>query len=191
METVYIVSGLPRSGTSMMMDIIRAGGIEPYYDVDRVPNEFNPNGFYETTKVSNIYLDNSFISECVNKCVKIASNSLTWITPNAYNYKVIFMRRDINEIIQSRIKIYKKRGSKEANEPLGWHLYVHKDALNKSLDFLKENNIDYIEINYNDLILNPKLEIEKLIKFINLPLDYNKMILVPDEKLYRNRIKTI
>src|SRR5215470_10675139 len=108
-DTVTVVSGLPRSGTSMMMNILTAGGIQALTDGQRSADESNPKGYFELEKVKHLGRDSSFLSDAVGKAVKIVSPLLKHLSPQ-YSYKVIFMERNIEEVLASQRKMMISRG---------------------------------------------------------------------------------
>src|SRR5688572_11391388 len=94
-ESITIVSGLPRSGTSMMMKMLIAGGLEPLTDNIRTADEDNPEGYFEFERVKQLKDDRSWLQEARGKCVKIVSAFLKYL-PEEFTYKIIFMRRNIS-----------------------------------------------------------------------------------------------
>src|SRR5262249_42395496 len=89
-DEITVVSGLPRSGTSMMMNILTAGGIQALTDGERLPDESNPRGYFELEKVKYLGRDRSFLSDAVGKVVKVVSPLLKHLS-SEYHYRVIFM----------------------------------------------------------------------------------------------------
>ena len=107
---ITIVSGLPRSGTSMMMKILEAGGLEVFTDNLRLPDEDNPKGYYELEQVKALKDgDDSWIKDAPGKVVKVISSLLEYL-PLSYKYKIIFMRRAIPEILASQKQMLIRRG---------------------------------------------------------------------------------
>ena len=102
-DTVNIVSGLPRSGTSMMMKMLEAGGIEPLIDHIRKADIDNPKGYYEFERVKQIKEDQEWLDDAVGKVVKMVSMLLLDLPPG-YNYKIVFTRREMKEILASQRK---------------------------------------------------------------------------------------
>src|SRR5512134_1182473 len=101
-KAVIVVSGLPRSGTSMMMKMLEAGGLEILTDNLREADANNPKGYYEFERVKQMKDgDLAWLPDAVGKVVKIVTGLITFL-PSGYNYKIIFMRRDLNEILSSQ-----------------------------------------------------------------------------------------
>jgi len=185
---IIIVSGLPRSGTSLMMKMLESGGLELLTDNIRKPDEDNPKGYYEYERVKNLYNgDVSWIEKIDNKVIKIISYLLKYL-PTSVNFQVIFMERNIDEIIESQNKMIKRRGehvSPENNEKIKVYLVNHLKRVKEWLD--KQSNFDVLYINYNKLIEEPENCVLQIKEFINLDLNIYNMINSVDKKLYRNR----
>ena len=108
-DYVIIVSGLPRSGTSMMMKAIEAGGIEPIVDHIRKADEDNPKGYYEFEPVKKTKEDASWLKDASGKVVKMVYR-LLYDLPADYQYRVIFTQRDLKEVLASQNKMLQRSG---------------------------------------------------------------------------------
>ena len=109
-KTIYVVSGLPRSGTSMMMKMLEAGGVTPLIDNIRTADDDNLQGYYEFERVKAMKEgDVAWISEAQGKVIKVISALLESL-PTEYNYKIIFMEREMMEILASQRKMLERRG---------------------------------------------------------------------------------
>ena len=106
-SVITIVSGLPRSGTSMMMRMLEAGGMEVVTDNIRKANGDNPHGYFEFEKVKKIKEDSSWLDETFGKVFKMVS-MLLYELPSDKNYKIIFMKRNMKEIMASQRIMLKK-----------------------------------------------------------------------------------
>lgn len=186
-EFITIVSGLPRSGTSMMMKILEAGGLDTVTDNIRKADEDNPKGYYELEKVKKIEQDSSWLKRCKGKAFKMVS-MLLYHLPNDMRYKVIFLRRDMDEILASQRKMLIRLNRKnEINdeEEMKRLFNVH---LNEIENWLKEqNNISTLFISYNDILKNPGINIKKINKLFNNKLNLLDMTNIVDTSLYRQR----
>lgn len=109
-STVVIVSGLPRSGTSMMMSMLKAGGMELLVDSQRKADDDNPKGYYELEKVKNLRHDNSWLNEASHKAVKVIS-ILLYQLPEDIRYKIIFIKRNLDEVLASQQLMLERRGN--------------------------------------------------------------------------------
>ncbi len=117
-EAIIVVSGLPRSGTSMTMKMLVEGGIAVLTDGIRAADESNPEGYYEFEKVKQLDKagDLSWLNEARGKAVKIISYLLQRL-PDTFDYRVIFMHRDLHEVIASQNRMLERLGEKKGDLP--------------------------------------------------------------------------
>jgi hypothetical protein len=188
-EAVIVVSGLPRSGTSMAMQMLAGGGVPVVTDGIRKENEDNPKGYYEDERVKDLHLDEqdgSFLRESRGKAVKIISFLLKNL-PETNNYKVLFMNRALPEVLASQLKMLERRG--EPNETSDekmldlWrdHLWRAKYLLKHAAQF------EVLEMEYRAVVDSPLEQARRMRDFLGLPLDVEAMAAAVDKKLYRNR----
>ncbi len=186
-KTITIVSGLPRSGTSMMMKILEVGGMEIVTDNIRKADEDNLHGYYEYEKVKKMQEDTSWLKETRGKAFKMISQLLYELPANE-NYKVIFMKRNMNEILASQKKMLENRGNNKdeiSDEKMGEFFNKH---LSKIMEWMGERKcMDVLYINYNDILENPDEQIKILNRFLNDKLNIEKAVNAIDKSLYRNR----
>jgi len=180
---IVIVSGLPRSGTSLMMQMLAKGGVEILTDENRKADDSNPKGYYEYDPVMSIHKDNSWLDKAQNKGVKIIAPLLQYLSPK-FRYKIIFMTRDLNEVVKSQQIM---RGKDPDTLPI--HLF---DAYKRLLDSVriwddKEPGVEMIYLNYKDVVNDPISAIDTVTAFIGVDLDKEAMATCVDKKLYRNR----
>lgn len=186
---IYVVSGLPRSGTSLMMNMIKEGGVEIFSDNVRLPSKDNPNGFFEHDVVKSLPFNKKWLSSSKNKCVKIIS-SLLFHLPENYKYKVIFMERDLLEICDSQIKMLDRNQIDHRHTVLSF-LPILKEEIRKVKNMInKANHIDALFINYRDVLNDPFGTSMNIANFFNLELDLARMAGVADNSLYRSRFKS-
>ena len=186
-NVITIVSGLPRSGTSMMMQILEFGGMKVVTDNIRKANEDNPYGYYEYEKVKEIKEDTGWLKETRGKAFKMVSQ-LLYDLPSDENFKVIFMKRKMNEILASQSKMLERMGSrKDGTSDVKMGEFFNKHLL-KVIDWMESRKyIDVLYIDYNDLLINPDEHIKTLNRFLNYKLNEEKAVKVIDKSLYRNR----
>ncbi|MHA1724012.1 MAG: sulfotransferase [Promethearchaeota archaeon] len=186
-NTIVIVSGLPRSGTSMMMQVLEAGGLEILSDHKRQADHSNPKGYYELEAVKRLDKDNSIIKEAQGKVIKVISHLLEYL-PMEFNYKIIFMNRDMEEILRSQQKMLGEAEDKYPPEMVE----IFQKELNNVKIWMEENanKVDVLKVNYSDMILDPLPQIKRIIEFLNFPLNEDKMLEAIDPNLYRNRART-
>ena len=187
-KPIVIVSGLPRSGTSMMMKMLAEGGLPILTDEVRRPDPDNPNGYFELDVVRHLKMGNlSWLKQADGKAVKVISSWLEYL-PQAYSYKVIFMERELKEILASQKKMLDHRGEghgandKELEQRFRQHLSAIKPWL------IRQPNIDVLYVNYNSLIAQPEPVCGRIEEFLDISLNQKKMLSVPTRTLYRNRI---
>ena len=186
-KPVIIVSGLPRSGTSMMMKMVEAGGLAVLTDNIRTADDDNPKGYYEYERVKQLPQDTDWLPEARGRVVKIISMLLQHL-PGNYRFKVLFMRREINEILASQRQMLIRRGEatdKVADEQMAEMYAGHIRKIEAWL--AEQKNIDVLYVDYNDVLQNGAAWIEKINAFLGGGLAVDKMQEVIDLSLYRQR----
>ncbi|GAA0873303.1 hypothetical protein GCM10009117_24500 [Gangjinia marincola] len=180
---IVIVSGLPRSGTSLMMQMLESGGLDILTDNKREADISNPKGYYEFEPVMSIHKDNSWLATAKSKTVKVVAPLLKYLDPK-YRYKVIFMKRDINEVIQSQRKMV---GKNIDTVPLKLFNAFHNQL--ESIDIWKdtEPGVELIYVDYKSLVDSPEEAIKQVENFVGINLDKSQMITRVDKSLYRNK----
>lgn len=183
---IIVVSGLPRSGTSMMMQMLNEGGIPVLSDGIREADNSNPKGYMEFEKVKRLHLDQNWMDEAEGKAVKIISHLLNYM-PDMFNYKIIMMERDLSEVIMSQQKMLGKPVQKDT---LPLPLF---DAFSKQIEKVdvwikSQPNVDILKIEYTDVLANPNEQAEIIADYIGRDLDIEKMCRVVEPELYRNKV---
>jgi hypothetical protein len=185
---ITIVSGLPRSGTSMMMKMLEAGGMPPLTDEIRTADKDNPRGYYEFERVKKLDEgDTAWLKDAQGRAVKVISALLKHL-PAGYSYKVIFMQRKIEEVLASQRQMLIRRG--EAPDSVGDEKMMelfgkHVEQVQTWLD--EQPNMEVFYVSYNEILENPVAEAERINQFLGNILDVDKMVEVIDEGLYRQR----
>jgi predicted AlkP superfamily phosphohydrolase/phosphomutase/tetratricopeptide (TPR) repeat protein len=180
---VIIVSGLPRSGTSLMMQMLNAGGAEVLSDENRKADKSNPKGYFEYDPVMSIHKDNSWLETAKNKTLKVVAPLLKFLSPK-YRYKVIFMNRDIEEIVKSQQVMI---GKNPDNLPINLFDAYKKQLRSVELWKSKEPGVELIYVNYKDALHNTEEIIEKVTSFIGLEMNETEMAKCVDKSLHRNK----
>ncbi|MCW3086443.1 MAG: hypothetical protein JWP12_3809 [Bacteroidetes bacterium] len=187
--TITIVSGMPRSGTSMMMQMLDAGGLKALTDHTRANDENNPKGYLEYQKVKSLASDNSWLHEGQGKVVKVIAQLLQHL-PENYQYKVIFMEREMEEIILSQQIMLGKKYEIEKKVYPTTLADTFNRQLEKTRSWLKTHpQFEVMYVPYADVISNPGETAEYLSMFLDADLDVEAMANSVDSKLYRNRKK--
>ncbi len=186
-QTVIVVSGLPRSGTSMMMKMLAEGGVPVVTDSVRGADEDNPNGYFEFEPVKALTEgQHQWLLDADGKTVKIVSALLEHLPPQ-HHYKILFMERAIQEILASQQKMLVRRGeaSKANDAEMEAQFREHLAAIKYWL--ARQPNMDVLYVDYNLLLSNPDSDCQVIADFLAVPIDVSKMRGVPNERLYRNR----
>ncbi len=153
-DSITVVSGLPRSGTSMMMQMLDAGNMPLLINNIRKPDEDNPKGYYEFERVKKLERDNSCLEMARGKAVKIVSPLLYHLDlDKKYRYKTIFMLRNIDEILSSQRKManrLKQGGNNIEDTILKQYYSLHLEEVQRWQE--QKENIDVMYVNYTDVI---------------------------------------
>jgi hypothetical protein len=186
-KTVIVVSGLPRSGTSMMMKMLAEGGLEVVTDSIRSADEDNPNGYFEFEMVKQLANGQTqWLSDADHKVVKIISALLEYL-PGNFHYKILFMEREIGEVLASQRKMLARRNeeSKVSDAEMEAQFREHLKAI--KFWIARQPHIEVLYVDYNKMLSKPEDYCRVIADFIGVPLNVEKMMSVPDEHLYRNR----
>ena len=189
---VLIVSGLPRSGTSLQMQMLQAGGVPLLTDEERIADEHNPLGYFEFAPVKRLRQDATWISQAVGEAVKVVSPLLADL-PTGYDYKVLLVQRSLAEVVASQMKLLATRGVVEpvANAEDLLQLYTRYQAeMEQTLS--TRSDIEVLKLNHPDLMTSPAEQVSKITAFIQpiwpeIKLDQQAMIKVIDPQLHRVR----
>jgi len=187
-DRIVIVSGLPRSGTSMMMKMLEAGGVPIMTDQVRTADVDNPKGYYEYERVKDLEKDpdKSWVSSARGKALKVISWLLKQL-PDENDYDIVFMRRNIDEVLASQNKMLQNRNTADATEDEAMaEAYRHHLAEVRILG-RKKANWRLLEVRYDQAIQDPAAAARAVNAFLRRPLDERKMVEAVDETLYRNR----
>ena len=186
-KTIIVVSGLPRSGTSMMMNMLVEGGVPVVSDSIRNADEDNPNGYFEFEPVKQLSEgQNEWLAETNHKAVKIVSALLEYL-PAGHHYKILFMERDIKEILASQRKMLNRRKEESKTSDAEMESQFHKHLADIKYWLARQPNMEVLYVDYNQLMSNPDNYCPRIADFIGVPVDQPKMRSVPNERLYRNR----
>ena len=188
-EPVVVVSGLPRSGTSMMMKMLDAGGLSIMTDGERTADIDNPKGYFEFERIKNLEKeqDKSYVRGARGKALKVISFLIKDL-PDDNDYRIIFMRRNLDEVITSQNKMIDHRGSDDtdAGDEAMKEAY-RNDIVRTRLLCRKRRNFDLIEIHYRETVADPRATAQKVNSFLDGKLDLAAMNAAVDASLYRNR----
>ena len=189
-QPVVVVSGLPRSGTSMMMSMLEKGGLSLVEDEMRTADQDNPEGYHEFEPVKNLADsdDKSWVEKSRGKGVKIISELLKEL-PREHYYQVIFMRRRLSEIIASQNKMLVHRQEPtdpEKDEQISTLFERHLWTTRRWLRL--QPNFEVLELRYARVLTEPLKHARAVSEFLGTPLQVEAMASVVDPSLYRNRM---
>jgi hypothetical protein len=185
---ITIVSGLPRSGTSMMMKILEAGGIPVLADHIRVADIDNPNGYYEFEPVKSTHEDPSWLAQAQGRVVKMIYKLLYDLPPDC-SCRIVFMQRALKEVIASQNTMLVRRGEKPSDDSETHSLVgTFASEIAACKGWLKtRENFSVLFVNYNRMLENPAEQIAALNEFFNNELNEAEMLQVVDPDLYRQK----
>ncbi len=182
MTEIIVVTGLPRSGTSLMMQLLDAADIPVYADDIRGSDDNNPKGYYESQIVKDIAVDSSFLQEAQGMAIKIVSPLMAFADPKL-SYRVIVMRREMDEILMSQEKMLQKDQTSEREK----YRTIYEFHLKKTYGFLENNEIPFLDVNYSALINNTKEEVGRVGAFLGVNWSKRQTDQIIQTDLYRNR----
>ena len=182
----YIVSGLERSGTSLLMQILHAGGLPASYDHDsRPPDVNNPKGYWELEggKIINRLKDGDFpMEQYKGEVIKITAYGLKFLPPG--RYKIVYSLRNIEEILDSMEKMAKLQDENREETRL---IFTKLNEMIKT-QISERDDCDVLFISYNDIIADAETSVGKICDFLaEADLDRAEMLAVVDPQLHRNR----
>ncbi len=187
---VIVVSGLPRSGTSMMMKLLEAGGLTVITDGERPADTDNPKGYYEFERVKQLDKgDVAWVAEAQGKVVKVISALLEHL-PAGYDYRVLFMHRAMPEVLASQRKMLERRGEdpdKIGDAELAALLAKHVQRVKAWL--ARQPHFQTLDVDYNAMVADPRPFIRQINAFLGGKLDEGAMWEAVDPQLYRNRLE--
>jgi len=182
-----IVSGLPRSGTSVMMQMLAAGGLPVLTDGLRQADSDNPRGYYEWERIKTLPQDPACIAEAEGKAVKVISWLLLAL-PESRDYRVIFMQRPLAEVVASQAEMIRRRGTAgpaPGDAALTAALEAHLSQVNAWLE--RHRALRVCRVDYHRVLGEPRLTAEAIQKFLDVPLDVEAMARQVDLSLYRQQ----
>jgi len=184
---ITIVSGLPRSGTSLMMQMLVAGGMTPLSDGERTADADNPRGYYEWERIKQLHNDPACIAEAEGKVVKVISRLLLTLPPG-HEYRVIFMQRPLPEVLASQDQMLHRRGTyKEGPNPAAMAAAFEKHLREVYAWLDGKPHLKSIRVAYHDALKHTEEVSRKLAEFLGTSLNVEAMTQQVEASLYRNR----
>ncbi|MCK6554756.1 sulfotransferase [Candidatus Binatia bacterium] len=185
-DEIVLVSGLPRSGTSMMMQILAAGGIPVLTDNLRMADADNPRGYYEFEPVKNIERDASWLNDARGKAVKLVSALLRFV-PGEYPCRVIFMRRDLDEVLASQRQMLLRRRESTSRDDTSMAELFRRHLRHLEAWLQAQPHLRALWVDYNSLVAHPEDELTRINTFLDGRLDLDAAREVVDRNLHRHR----
>jgi acetolactate synthase regulatory subunit len=186
---ITVVSGLPRSGTSLMMQMLAAGGMPVLSDGERKADSDNPRGYLEWERIKRLPREPACIAEAEGKVVKVISLLLLSL-PEGHDYRVIFMQRPLPEVLDSQETMIRNRGTAVAAA----NASIMSAAFEKNLRAVdawleSKTSVKTLRVPYHDVLNDCKTISENIAQFLGIDLHIEAMIQQVDSTLYRNRSK--
>jgi hypothetical protein len=186
---IVVVSGLPRSGTSMMMAMLEAGGVPVWTDGVRAADDQNPNGYYEVERIKDLDkpIDKGWLREGRGRAIKVISSLLEHL-PAGNQYQVIFMNRDLAEVLQSQGKMLAQRGEGHDRARDGALAAAYAAHLRRVKSLLaRDARFTALDIDYADVLADPQTVSIRIRTFLRARLNLERMAAAVDGGLYHNR----
>ena len=182
---VTIVAGLPRSGTSMMMQLLSAAGIAPYTDRRRAADTDNPRGYFEHENAARLHQDASWISAARGKAVKIVAHLLPYL-PASEEYRIVFMHRDVNEVVASQRAMLARLARTRArlNDNVLARTYT-RQLVQVQTWLQRRPEIQVLPVSYADALSDPARTAARLARFLGQPFDESAAAMIIDPSLRR------
>jgi len=185
---VLVVSGLPRSGTSMLMQMLDAGGMPILTDGVRAADVDNPKGYFEFEAVKRMFREQGWVDQARGKALKVVA-PLVCALPEGCRYRVLLIERDYDEILESQEKMMRRwesvNGSQDRRERLRRE-YSRIVALTKTV-LAHRTDVQLMTVLHEDVIRDPAAAAEEIARLAGWPLDLGKMAAAVDRGLHRNR----
>jgi len=186
-DYITVVSGIPRSGTSLMMRMLEAGGIPALTDNLRQPDAHNPHGYYEYEPVKRLAQDSSWMESARGKSLKVIYRLLRHLPPSS-EYRVIFMERDLREVFASQDDMLRTRGVENAGQKQDRLIAAFVAEVEEVRHWLAaQPNVQTMPVPYTAVIRDPAHWSDEVSRFLGGDLDTSAMAQVVEPKLYRHR----
>jgi LPS sulfotransferase NodH len=186
-DYVTVVSGAPRSGTSLMMRMLEAGGIPALTDGRRPPDAHNPHGYFEYGPVKRLAEDASWIEAARGRAVKVIYRLLTYLPPHM-SYRIVFMERDLEEVFASQRDMLRAQGDAAASQEAARLIPAMAAELRDAMDWLaRQPGMPMLAVPYAEVVRDPVKWAREVARFLGGGLDEAAMAAAVDPSLYRHR----
>lgn len=184
---ITVVSGIPRSGTSLMMQMMAAGGMPVLTDGQRAADENNPRGYFEVESVKSLARNQDVLAQAEGKVVKVVSSLLPNL-PKQFEYRIIFMCRPLEEVVSSQNRMLERLGREVPSTPTASVIAAFEQHLRKIRSWLsQQTNIAVLYLDYPAVLEAPEEQIAKIRAFMGRELDSAAMIRQIERSLHRER----
>src|SRR5271165_1447536 len=187
-KMITVVSGIPRSGTSLMMQMLAAGGMSPLTDGQRTPDPNNPRGYYEFELVKSLAKNPQVIGDAEGKVVKVVSSLLAAL-PGGHEYRVVFMRRPLEEIVASQDRMLERLGREVPPAPKESVMGAFERHLTQVRKWLAEQpNFSVLYVDYAAVLDDAPREASRICDFLGQELNLEAMASKVEQSLHRERV---
>jgi len=188
---ITVVSGIPRSGTSLMMQMMSAGGMPVLTDGQRPADDNNPRGYFEVESVKSLARNQDVLNQAEGKVVKVISSLLPNL-PKNFEYRVIFMCRPLEEVVSSQNRMLERLGKEVPPTPTGAVIAAFQEHLRKVRSWLSQQpNVKVIYVDYPAVVQAPEEQIAKICAFLGRELDRAAMTRQIERSLHREKSGSI
>ena len=188
---ITVVSGIPRSGTSLMMQMMSAGGMPVLTDGQRSADDNNPRGYFELESVKSLARNQDVLTQADGKVVKVISSLLPSL-PKDFEYRVVFMCRPLEEVVSSQNRMLERLGKEVPLTPTGAVIAAFQEHLGKVRSWLSQQpNIAVLYVDYPAVVQAPEEQIAKICVFLGRELDRAAMIRQIERSLHREKSASI
>jgi hypothetical protein len=185
---IIVVSGLPRSGTSLMMQMLHRGGLPVVTDEVRSADTDNPRGYFEFERVKKTREDPSWLTAARGKVVKMVS-SLLYDLPPTERYRIVFMERELDEVLESQEKMLRRLNRPAAPaDSMRKSFNIHLERLSRWLP--RQRHMQILGVSYNRVLSDAEAEVRRVAEFLDGRPSTEQMLEAIDPDLYRNRRTT-
>ena len=173
----------------MLMGMLAAGGLETVVDGIRKADDDNPKGYHELEQVKELDKggDTSWLDDARGKCLKVISFLLQHL-PSTHHYKIVFVRRNLQEVLASQRKMLERRGESggdASDEEMATMFAAHLTKMERQL--AARPNCEVLYVDHRATLHTPREVATQVSRFLGNRLDVEKMTAVVDQQLYRNR----
>ena len=183
---ITVVSGLPRSGTSLVMQMLAAGGYPILCDEHRSADADNPRGYLEFAPVKALERDATWLPQAEGKAVKIISFLLNKLRDD-FEYRIIFLRREISEVLRSQETMLQRRGQPPGPDGKLMETHFRKHLKSVDLWLSGQSNLQLLYVDHIQLIQSPEKISASIREFLSVELDTEKMVSCVDPDLHRQK----